>query len=142
MCTKGFLFFVAFSIWGCTSSDLTGADRDAIKSVMAEQAAAWNEGDIPGFMEAYADSACFITARERTCGRVAVTARYEMRYRVRKAMGKLEFDRIEVLGAGADHAWCTGAWRLTREQDTLSCEFSLFWMRTAQGWRILRDHTY
>lgn len=122
-----------------------GGNADAgagIGAAMDAQVRAWNNGDIGGFMEAYADSACFITAKERTCGRALVTARYEKAYPDRAAMGRLEFTRLEVVPAGAGHAWCTGSWRLVRQGDTLSGGFSLLWRRMPEGWRILRDHTY
>lgn len=109
---------------------------------MEDQVSAWNRGDIPGFMAAYADSVCFISARERTCGKALVGERYRKRYPDQAAMGRLAFGQLEVLGAGAGHAWCTGTWNLYRPADTLSGGFSLFWVRTANGWRILRDHTY
>ena len=109
---------------------------------MAEQETAWNKGDIQGYMEGYSDSICFIGTEERNCGKDVVTARYERRYPDREAMGQLDFSGVEVLAAGADHAWCTGAWRLVRSQDTLSGGFSLLWERTGDGWKILRDQSY
>lgn len=126
----------------CGSPVFSPSDGDSIRSTMSQQEAAWNKGDIPGFMLAYDDSACFISIKERTCGKAVVTARYEKHYPDRETMGKLDFGQLEVLGAGADRAWCTGTWRLVRSQDTLSGGFSLFWVRTPVGWRILRDHTY
>jgi ketosteroid isomerase-like protein len=115
---------------------------EAVRAAMEQQVTAWNQGDIPGFMAAYADSACFITLREHTCGKEVVAARYAKAYPDRASMGRLDFNRLEVLPAGPDHAWCTGNWRLERNADTLSGGFSLLWARTPQGWRILRDHTY
>ena len=109
---------------------------------MAGQVQAWNRGDIPGFMKAYTDSVCFIGAKERTCGRAPVTARYLKRYPDRSAMGHLDFGQLEVLAIGTAHAWCTGAWRLIRSADTLAGGFSLLWVRTPSGWEILRDHSY
>lgn len=126
----------------CTSPVFTPKESTAIRSEMEQQEQAWNRGDIPGFMAAYSDSICFFGTAERTCGKAVVTARYEKRYPDRESMGHLDFDQVEILGAGADHAWCTGTWRLLRSSDTLSGGFSLFWMRTPVGWRILRDHTY
>jgi ketosteroid isomerase-like protein len=126
----------------CGAPSFTAADEAAIRGVMAQQEAAWSKGDIPGFMEGYCDSACFIGKAERTCGRQVVTERYQRRYPDKAAMGRLTFDHEEVIGAGADNAWCTGQWSLFRAQDTLGGGFSLLWLRTPQGWRILRDHTY
>lgn len=113
-----------------------------IRSVMQAQEAAWDRGDIDGFMEGYAPDICFIGTERTTCGRDSVTAQYKRRYADRQAMGDLYFGQLEVLPAGADHAWCTGTWRLIRATDTLGGGFSLFWRRDTSGWRIIRDHTY
>lgn len=140
MCLRLFLPLLVLAA-GCGRT-FTPDDEAAIRRVMAEQEQAWDRGDIPGFMEGYADSCCFISLRGTTCGKAAVTANYQRSYPDRTAMGDLTFDHLEVLPAGADHAWCTGQWRVARAQDTLQGGFSLFWQREAQGWRILRDHTY
>jgi ketosteroid isomerase-like protein len=128
-----------------TGDDGTAAPGDpapAIAQVMKDQERAWDAGDVRGFMAGYADSVCFIGRRGTTCGREAVTANYLKSYPDKAAMGDLTFDGLEVLPAGADHAWCTGRWQLVRTADTLGGGFSLLWARTPDGWRILRDHTY
>lgn len=126
---------------GCGRS-FAPADEAAIRQVMTDQERDWNKGDIRAFMAGYADSACFISLKGRTCGREAVTANYLRNYPDQAAMGQLSFAELEVLPAGADRAWCTGTWKLDRAHDTKGGGFSLFWVRTPQGWRILRDHTY
>ena len=142
MYMKTFAIVPISLLLSCASPTFLPSDAEAIRTTMTEQESAWNRGDITGFMQAYDDSACFIGLKERTCGRSVVMARYEKRYPDRETMGMLDFGQLEVLGAGADHAWCTGTWRLVRSQDTLSGGFSLFWDRTPAGWRVLRDHTY
>jgi ketosteroid isomerase-like protein len=117
-------------------------DEAAIRTVMADQEKAWDRGDIPAFMQGYADSICFISRTGRTCGKQAVTEHYLKTYPDKATMGDLDFGGLEVLGAGPDHAWCTGTWELRRAQDTIGGGFSLFWARGAEGWRIVRDHTY
>lgn len=125
----------------CTKQPPTDAVQ-AIGRLMADQEAAWDRGDIPGFMEAYDEQVCFLSPRGTTCGRDRVTANYQRSYPDRAAMGDLSFSVGEVLPVGIDHAWCTGTWTLYRTQDTLSGGFSLLWHRRTDGWRILRDHTY
>jgi len=120
----------------------TKADELAIRAVMADQELAWDNADIDGFMRGYADTVCFLSPRGRTCGRDAVTANYKRSYPDASAMGDLAFDVGEVIPAGADHAWVTGAWQLARTGDTLAGGFSLLWVRQLQGWRIARDHTH
>ncbi|MCC6401924.1 MAG: DUF4440 domain-containing protein [Flavobacteriales bacterium] len=139
--------FLALALWlmGCSAEEQDFREvevRSAITRVMQEQEAAWDRGDIRGFMSGYTEAACFITAKERTCGREAVTQRYLKRYPDRSAMGDLRFGISEVLAVGRAHAWCTGTWTLVRPADTLSGGFSLLWQREADGWRVVRDHTY
>ncbi|MBK6628761.1 MAG: nuclear transport factor 2 family protein [Flavobacteriales bacterium] len=138
---------LALSVWlmGCSAEEKDFREvevRSAITHVMAEQEAAWDRGDIRGFMAGYTEAACFITAKERTCGREAVTQRYLKRYPDKSAMGDLRFGISEVLAVGQEHAWCTGTWTLVRSADTLSGGFSLLWQRETDGWRVVRDHTY
>ncbi len=117
-------------------------DMAAIHAVLADQETAWDRGDIPGFMEGYADSVCFISRKGRTCGKQAVTQHYLKSYPDKAAMGDLNFRDLEVMEAGPQHAWCTGTWELLRAQDTVGGGFSLFWTKGPEGWRIVRDHTY
>lgn len=133
------LFLLAMA-GGCTHAD-RGAGPE-VRAAMDRQVQAWNAGDVAGFMVPYADSVCFISGDDRTCGKALVEQRYKVRYPDAAAMGRLDFTGLEVLPAGADHAWCTGRWRLQRADDTLSGGFSLLWQREAEGWRIIRDHTY
>lgn len=132
------LFFHLLQSCGTPKDD----PHTAIRQVMALQEAAWDRGDIPGFMDGYADTVCFIGRNSRTCGREAVEARYLQRYPDKAAMGDLSFGIDEVLLAGERHAWLTGSWELVRTADTLGGGFSLFWVKGPQGWRIVRDHTY
>ena len=117
-------------------------DEAAIRQVMNLQEKAWDQGDIDGFMKGYADDICFIGRKGLTCGRTKVTTNYKEAYPDVAAMGDLTFGITEMLGAGNDHAWVTGTWELKRVQDTLNGGFSLLWERRAQGWLILRDHSY
>lgn len=115
---------------------------NTIRTAMAEQERAWDQGDLPAFMQHYSDTICFIGHGSRTCGREAVTANYLKTYRDKAAMGDLSFGIDEVLPAGNKHAWVTGSWKLYRAADTVGGGFSLLWTKEKAGWRIARDHTY
>ncbi len=138
-------FMMACYAWcgvGCGQRRDARSDEAAIRQVLAAQEAAWDQGDIQGFMTGYTADVCFIGARGRTCGREAVTRNYESSYPDKAAMGDLHFEITEVLPTGSAHAWVTGTWQLFRVADTLGGGFSLLWRKEADGWRILRDHTY
>ncbi len=124
----------------CSRTD--GARDAAIATVMDDQEAAWDRGDIDGFMAGYSDTVCFIGSRGRTCGRAAVTANYKRSYPDKAAMGDLSFQTDEVLPLGTDHAWATGRWTLVRATDTLHGGYTLLWVKEQTGWRIARDHSY
>lgn len=129
------------SLGACSSP--FGADDDAaIRTVMAEQEAAWDRGDIPTYMEGYADDVCFTSGKDATCGREAVTSNYLRKYPDKAAMGDLTFGINELLPAGNGHAWLTGTWQLVRSADTLGGGFSLLWKKEGRHWRIIRDHSY
>jgi uncharacterized protein (TIGR02246 family) len=125
----------------CTGS-FQPADEAAIRTVMTDQEAAWDRGDIPGFMEGYSDTVCFIGGRGRTCGRQAVSANYQRKYPDKAAMGDLTFGIQEVMPLGSSHAWLTGTWQLVRTADTLGGGFTLLWVKEGEAWKIARDHSY
>jgi len=128
-------------LFSCTQQ-VVEEPSTAIHKAMAEQELAWDNGDIPGFMQLYSDTICFIGRGSRTCGRKAVTANYLKSYPDQAAMGDLSFGIHEVLLAGNHHAWVTGTWNLFRAADTIGGGFSLLWVKERAGWRIARDHTY
>lgn len=133
--------FVIALLFATSCYTFTGTDEQAIRIVMADQEAAWDRGDIPGFMEGYTDTICFVSKRGRTCGKEAVTANYLKSYPDKAAMGDLTFTIHEVVPAGSHNAWVSGGWALYREADTIGGSFALLWQRQEEGWRIVRDHT-
>ncbi|HZF68617.1 MAG TPA: DUF4440 domain-containing protein, partial [Gemmatirosa sp.] len=54
----------------------------------------------------------------------------------------LRFERVEARPLGADHALVTSRFVLAGgEAAEKSGWFTLVWVRTADGWRILHDHS-
>ena len=128
-----------------------GGDETAIRAVIAAQAAAWNNDDIPTFMRAYEDSpeTTFIGATMRK-GYGPILDRYQKSYTNRAQMGTLSFSNLEVrLLAGScgrvEFAVVTGNFHLERtakgEAKKDDGIFSLVWRKGPQGWKILLDHT-
>ena len=80
------------------------ADAEAaIRTLLAEQAAAWSRGDLEAFVSVYAEDALFVSPSGLTRGRDEVLARYRRRYPDRAAMGRLSLDVIELrLTAGGE----------------------------------------
>src|ERR1700755_662500 len=77
-----------------------GEDRNvaAVRAVIESQAAAWNRGDIDGYMEGYAkeDSTEFVSGDTLTRGWQTVLDRYKSHYDSRAKMGTLTFSELHI----------------------------------------------
>jgi len=127
------------------------ADEAAIRAAISTQAAAWNRGDIPAFMQAYDDSpeTTFIGATLRK-GYQPILERYQKAYTNPAQMGMLTFNDLEVrLLPGScgqtELAIVTGRFHLQRSEKGEAQKddgiFSLVWRKGPKGWKILLDHT-
>ena len=115
----------------------------AIRAVLDAQVAAWNRGDVEGFMDGYerSETIVFVSGDSLTHGWQTVLDRYKKNYDTREKMGTLAFSDLEVNLIGKDAAVVTGRWQLTREKDTPKGRFTLIFRQTKAGWRIVHDHT-
>jgi uncharacterized protein (TIGR02246 family) len=114
-----------------------------IRAVIQAQQEAWNRGDIEGFMNGYApsDTTIFVSGDEVTRGWQTVHDRYQTKYSDREKMGTLTFSNLEITPLGSDAAVVLGQWKLDRKQDRPHGRFTLIFRHTADGWRIMHDHT-
>lgn len=124
------------------TASINARDLGAIRKVLDEQAAAWNRGDIDGYMEGYArgDDTMFVGTTVNR-GWQTVRDRYRTKYDTPAKMGKLDFSDLALRPLGSDDVVVTGAWELTREADKPHGRFTLIFHRTAAGWRIVYDHS-
>ena len=133
-------------IWLLALAPTFAAPPDAeIRRVMDDQVAAWNRGDIPGFMEGYdkSESTTFVGATV-TKGHAEVLANYIKRYPTRENMGTLKFSGLEIRPLGAEYAAVIGRFHLDRTARAggeSSGIFTLIFHRTDKGWKIILDHT-
>lgn len=115
----------------------------AVRAVLDAQVAAWNRGDIDGFMDGYARSSetVFVSGDAVTRGWQTVLDRYKKSYSTREKMGQLTFSELEITPLGKRAAVALGRWQLTRATDTPHGRFTLIFRLTSAGWRIVHDHT-
>jgi ketosteroid isomerase-like protein len=115
----------------------------SIRAVLDAQAAAWNRGDIEGYMDGYerAEGTTFISGDTVTRGWQTVADRYKKAYDTPEKMGTLAFGEIEIKPLSEFYANVTGRWQLTRAKDTPRGRFALIFRRTNAGWRIVQDTT-
>jgi ketosteroid isomerase-like protein len=114
----------------------------AIRKVMDEQAAAWNRGDIDGFMKGYWNSEKLVfVSNEVTRGWRPTLDRYKKSYDSREKMGTLTFSDLEITSLSKDAAVVLGSWSLARANDNPHGKFTLTFRKFKEGWRIIMDHT-
>jgi beta-aspartyl-peptidase (threonine type) len=116
----------------------------AIRAVLDAQVAAWNRGDIEGFMDGYwrSEETVFVSGDTVTHGWAVVLDRYKKGYSTREKMGTLTFSELEIKVIGKDTAVALGRWQLTRAGgDNPHGRFTLIFRHKAEGWRIVHDHT-
>lgn len=116
---------------------------NGLRSLLNDQADAWNRGDIDSFMKGYWKSpdTVFVGSGGVQRGWDAVLARYKKSYPDRSAMGHLTFSELEITPLGPDAAVILGHWQLLREKDSPGGVFTLVARRLPEGWRIIHDHT-
>lgn len=133
-------------ILGGTVPDLeppcTG-DVAEVCDVLERQEAAWNEGDIYGFMQGYwqSEDLRFASGGTVTTGWEPTLRRYLVRYDSRTRMGELDFTGVDVDQISPDSAIAFGRWQLFRESDAPSGLFTLLFRRIEGEWVIVHDHT-
>ena len=140
-----FAVFAVLIVRGLADVPDAKSDRsaEAVRAVIEAQAAAWNRGDIEGYMDGYERSpeTLFISGDNVTRGWQTVLERYKARYDTREKMGTLAFSELEFKPLSEFYIMAVGRWQLTRAADTPHGRFTLLFRRTAKGWRIVHDHT-
>ena len=138
------LFLIAvFSAVGFAQSEARKKRiADDIVAVMEAQSAAWNRGDIEGFMQGYwnSDTLVFVSSRV-TRGWRQTLENYKRSYPSKEAMGTLTFSELEVAVLSKDAAVVLGSWSLQRAKDNPKGKFTLIFRKFKEGWRIVHDHT-
>lgn len=134
---------------GCAASPprvarLESTDRAAIAAVLDRQVAAWNRGDLAGYMEGYARTPALVFTSGGNIRRGWQEAfdHFQARYATDpKAMGTLAFQIDSIDPVGADGAVVLAHWELTGTAHAGRGVFTLVVERRPEGWRIIHDHT-
>jgi len=128
---------------GAVPGQSRAQDEAAIRAVLDAQAAAWNRGDVEGYMDGYDRSPKteFVGGDSITRGWQEVLDRYRKKYDTREKMGVLTFSDLEIQVLSGDAALVLGRWRLKRANDEPHGTFTLLFRKTKAGWRIVHDHS-
>ncbi len=133
---------VAALLLVCGQAAIAG-ETEAIRAVLEAQAAAWNRGDIDGFMQGYwqSDALRFASGGTVAYGWRTTLDHYRERYPDQAAMGRLSFTGLDIEPLADDAALVFGHWSLKRAKDRPHGLFTLLLRKTADGWKVTRDHT-
>ena len=126
-----------------SSTNAQSADEKAIRNAMNEQLSAWNAGDIGRFMNSYwqNDSLMFIGKSGVTYGWQATKESYLKGYPDTAAMGKLDFNIIQVKRLSVLYFHVVGKWHLKRTAGDMSGHFTLLFKKVKDKWVIIADHS-
>ena len=140
----GIILALTLSAWTARAL-LAAAGENPVVTVTQQlltSAGEWNRGNLEGFIAPYAQESTFMTPAGPV-GRVPMVERYRAKYfTADRPLQTLRFDELDVRVLGPDHALMTGRFQLTGGGlPDQSGRFTLVWVRTGDGWRILHDHS-
>ena len=118
-------------------------DLKAVRTIMSQQEKAWNEGDIPTFMEGYwqSEKLVFVGSKGPTYGFLNTLERYKASYPNKEAMGTLNFDLLFIEQWDEKTIQVIGKFTLTRENDQPTGFFTLLFRKIDSVWKIVSDHS-
>lgn len=142
------IIWAAFLIFAAVGVSFAQGARDEkiktdIRRVMDEQVAAWNKGDIDGFMKGYWNSPLmtFVSGDNVRRGWQETLDSYKRNYNTREKMGVLTFSELEIEVFSKDSAKVLGRWRVAHEPKDNQGRFTLIFRKFKDGWKIVHDHT-
>lgn len=138
---------VLILVAGCAHAPATHVfrpdDDAAIRAVLATQVAAWNRGDLAGFMAGYLhdDTLVFTSGGHIRRGWDETIAKYQAKYgESPETMGQLAFELLGIQPLGADGAVVLGRWKLDGPEAGGGI-FTVVFERRPEGWLVVHDHT-
>lgn len=118
-------------------------DQAEIMAAATASTEAWNRGDLRGHLSIYVDSVTFMTSNGPRPGVDALEESFARTYfRDGTPNQQLRFEQVVVRPLGRDAALQTGRFVLSGGGDPDQTGwFTLIWLRTAEGWRAVHDHS-
>lgn len=118
-------------------------DETIIRNLLETQRISWNEGNLEKFMGTYwhNDSLMFIGKSGVTYGWENTLQNYKNSYSDTAAMGKLNFNILEVKRLSVMYFFVVGKWQLTRSIGDAGGHFTLLFKKIKNRWLIVADHS-
>lgn len=136
------IVLLSFTIFSLTLS-AQSKDVKAIRQLLSTQSAAWNNGDLDGYMKGYweNDSLMFVGKSGVTYGYANTLKNYKKGYPDTVAMGKLTFTEIRTQQLSRKYCFIVGKWFLKRSIGDISGHFNLLLEKIKGRWYIIVDHS-
>lgn len=131
----------------CLVAHAQSTPEEAARALLTRQRDAWNRADIDAFMNDYwhNEQLRFAGGDTVRTGWQETIERYRKTYPDPSAMGKLDFDLVEVRELTPAVVYVFGKWKLTRSNDAPDKAphglFTLIVEQKGGTWVITRDHT-
>lgn len=115
----------------------------AIRQLLTNQVAQWNQGNISGYMHGYweDDSLLFIGKSGPRYGYENTLANYKKGYPDTAHMGKLISTVISVKRLSRRYYFVVGKWELIRSVGNVSGSYTLLLRKIKGEWVIVADHS-
>ena len=125
------------------SSLAQNKDEQAIRKILQSQTEEWNKGNIVSFMSGYwqSDSLLFVGSAGANYGFANTLKNYQKGYPDSAAMGKLNFDVLQVKPLSNVFYFVLGKWYLTRSIGNLNGFYTLLFKKINGQWKIVVDHS-
>lgn len=140
---KSLIIIIFFLSTNSITSLGQNKDSAEIIDLLHQQQQAWNDGNIVTFMKGYweNDSLMFVGKSGITYGYNNTLNNYIKGYPDTTAMGKLQFDILEVGPLSRQYYFVVGKWTLKRTIGNIGGHFTLLFRKIKNEWKIIADHS-
>jgi len=137
------LFVLFFVLIASLNTQAQNSDEIAVRQLLERQVAAWNKGNIDEFMKGYveSDSLVFIGSNGPKYGYKTTLENYKRGYPDTIAMGRLNFDLLQLKQLSSKYFFVIGKFHLQRSIGNLQGYFTLLFEKIKGTWFIIADHS-
>ena len=118
-------------------------DYQRIRTLFESSCAAWNRGDIDGYLAAYShsDNVRWVSEGIVRYGFEAIAAACKARFDLPDNMGSLEVANLEIQLLGESDALVFGGWKQTTRTARHHGVFTVHLKKMDDEWQIVSDHS-
>jgi ketosteroid isomerase-like protein len=118
-------------------------DQAQMRAAIQASADAWNRGDLAGHLALYDATVTTMTRNGPRPGVAAIESAFRSTYfNGDKPKQNLRTERVAIRALSRDSALMTGRFVLSGGVEAeQSGWFSLVWVRTSSGWKVVHDHS-